>query len=175
VSKAKRHVMVLFAISCSIWSGCQALNFGALRQNGKADPFQEEITSAGVLEGTAGYWKIKPDVVLKEIPVGTPVLQAQAVMEKHGFSSSYGSTEDDEKKSKEPKPVGKAGLLATLSAPPPSNVNTVRDSTRPTGSYLVCSAFRRTGWLTAVITVVTFYYQDGKVTHVEVTHSYDGP
>lgn len=62
----------------------------------KPDSLQHRICKADVLESSAGSWKLCPDVVLREIPLGTPVDEAQSVMKRQGFSCRD-ATEDNRK------------------------------------------------------------------------------
>jgi hypothetical protein len=56
-----------------------------------ADALQEAIARQPTIEAKAGWWKKDPGVVLQEIPLGTPLSQARAVMKGHGFECSEGA------------------------------------------------------------------------------------
>ena len=84
----------LTLLTCSGLAGCQAL--GSLSSSGSArlDPLQEEIVKQEAVDSRAGWWRKDPGVVLKEIPIGTPLDQARAVMEGHGFQCSQHTEQD---------------------------------------------------------------------------------
>ena len=103
-----------------------------------ADPWQEAICNGDKLESQAGQWKINPSEVLKEIPVDSSIEQAQAALAKHGFDCYYKSTENDA------RPVPRKGL------------------------YLQATSFKRTGFRTGKRITVNIYYQEDKVSDVEV-------
>ncbi len=65
--------------------GCRALTSSNARPSAPADPLQEAILKAKDLESRAGRCRKRPDAVLKEVPLGTPVDQAQTIMAGHGF------------------------------------------------------------------------------------------
>jgi hypothetical protein len=50
------------------------------------DPFLAEIARQPVLQKTPASAVLRPDVVFQQIPLHTPVKDARAVMERHGFS-----------------------------------------------------------------------------------------
>ncbi len=84
MSKLNRLGLLLLVVL----GGCQALTPSNSRPNTSADPLQEAILKERDLESKAGWWRKPPDPVLKEVPLGTPVDQAQTVMAGHGFSCS---------------------------------------------------------------------------------------
>lgn len=87
----KLYRVFLFLLACSGSAGCQALGSSSISGSSKIDPLQEEI--AQPLKSKINQGRKDPEVVLKEIPIGTPVGQARAVMEGHGFKCSEGSKE----------------------------------------------------------------------------------
>jgi hypothetical protein len=66
--------------------GCLTFNPGAAPQIGQPDPFVETIAKQPVLGKVDQTAVLKPDIVLEEVPLHTPVAQARAIMEQHGFS-----------------------------------------------------------------------------------------
>jgi hypothetical protein len=57
------------------------------------DNFQEEIFNQESAGGSSDPWRQDPGVVLKEVPLGTPVDEARSVMERHRFECSDGQSE----------------------------------------------------------------------------------
>jgi hypothetical protein len=55
-------------------------------ENGKPDPFLEEILHQPVVGKVANSDTLKADVVLREVPPQTPLADARAIMERHGFA-----------------------------------------------------------------------------------------
>jgi hypothetical protein len=79
-------VLWLSFFLCCCYLGCETVNSPATLANGKPDPFVEEIVKQEAFEKTPAAAKFKPDAILKAIPLQTPLEQARAVMEGHGFS-----------------------------------------------------------------------------------------
>ena len=103
-----------------------------------ADPWQETICNGEKLESQPGEWKINPSEVLKKIPLDSSIELAQSVLAEHGFDCYYKSTENDA------RPVPRKGL------------------------YLQATSFKRTGFRTGKRITVNIYYQEDKVSDVEV-------
>jgi hypothetical protein len=103
-----------------------------------ADPLQEAICNGEKLESQPGQWKMNPSEVLKNIPLDSPILEAEAILTRHDFDCSYGSTANDD------KPGTKKGL------------------------YLQATSFKRTSFQSKKRITVTIYYEDDKVSEVEV-------
>ena len=74
---------------CAGVAGCMVDTSGGWN-SGKADPLQAEIYQQYHLLARPAWWKPNPEVVLKEIPQGTPIAEARAVMAGHGFFCSGG-------------------------------------------------------------------------------------
>ena len=73
-------------LGCAWFAGCLAVGTGLPGPGGKTDSLQEELRKAEVVETKVAYWRLKPDAVLKEVPLQTALAQAQSVMQGHGFS-----------------------------------------------------------------------------------------
>src|SRR5271157_84550 len=78
----------LTLLGCCGFAGCQALDSLSSVGSAKLDSLQEEIEKQATVDTEGGWWRKDPGVVLKEIPIGTPVDQARAFMEGHGFKCS---------------------------------------------------------------------------------------
>jgi hypothetical protein len=85
----------LFFIGCL--AGCVTTESAALAPPGPTDPFVEEILKQDFLyikqdgkDVKTDPPQVKPDVVLREIPLKTPLADAQAFMERHTFSCQGG-------------------------------------------------------------------------------------
>jgi len=50
------------------------------------DPFLAEIARQPCLTKTTGSAVLKPEVVFQQVPLHTPLKEARAIMERHGFS-----------------------------------------------------------------------------------------
>jgi hypothetical protein len=79
-------VLALGLLPCCCSAGCGTFNSSAAPQNGVPDPLLEEIVKQGVPGKKSWPVPLQADAVLREVPVLTPVAQARAVMERHGFS-----------------------------------------------------------------------------------------
>jgi len=79
-------VLWVALLFCCCFLGCETVNAPAPLATAKPDPFVEAILKGDALEKTPALAKLKPDAVFKEIPLQTPLAQARAVMEGHGFS-----------------------------------------------------------------------------------------
>ena len=77
---------LLTLLACAGFAGCQVVSLGEPGTARKADPLQEALLKAEVVEAKQGWWKYNPAAVLKEVPPGTPVEQARSVMQGHGFT-----------------------------------------------------------------------------------------
>ncbi len=86
----------LVFLSGSLLVGCQGVSPGLIGQDQQTDPLQEAIFKQG--KGEEAFfqklklesyqetvWTPNPAPVLKEIPLGSPVARARAVMQQHGF------------------------------------------------------------------------------------------
>lgn len=102
------------------------------------DPLQVGICYGEKLEFHNGKWKINPALVLREIPLNSPIDKAETVMKDHGFFCSHGSTENDE------QPVLKEG------------------------TYLHATTFCRLSFRSVERITVTVFYEENKVTDVDV-------
>jgi hypothetical protein len=60
----------------------------------KADAWVDEIVKQDVLDSKNKWRKLKADVVLKEVPIYTPLAQAKSIMERHGFSCWTGLSDN---------------------------------------------------------------------------------
>jgi hypothetical protein len=80
------HVHAFGLLLCCCFLGCATFEPGPVPQNGKLDPFLDEIVRQEPLEKKLWSVTLKPDVVLRDIPLQTPVAEARAIMERHGFS-----------------------------------------------------------------------------------------
>jgi len=135
MGKLKLLVLALFA--CGGFGGCRLLSSSSSSESVKGDRLLEEIVGGETVEAKAGWWRKDPAVVLKEIPIGTPVDQAKAVMEAHGFKCS--------------------------------------EQPEQNGPFLLCHAFKRTGFLTGTGIDIKIVHHASRVTNVEVVTSYSGP
>jgi hypothetical protein len=54
--------------------------------NGNPDPLLEEILKQETLVKKPDSATLKPDVIFREVPIRTPLAEARAIMERHGFS-----------------------------------------------------------------------------------------
>lgn len=153
----------LFAFSL-LFTGCSLASLSPSAKNKQPDEFQEELEKAEFLEGQP-TWKLKPDVVLRHIPIGTSIEQAKCYMETHGFTCTFGSTDEDDRKA----------MLPPEKGCPPDNLSYLNDSNRVRGTYLTCWVYKRVDWLTGYSTTVTFYFDNGKVTNVEAMRATYGP
>jgi hypothetical protein len=70
--------------------GCMTMDTNAGRNAAKEDPLQAEIFRQYTLLARPGWWKPDPEVIYKEIPQGTPIAEARAVMTRHGFFCTPG-------------------------------------------------------------------------------------
>lgn len=82
--KTSRGFLAL--LGCVWFAGCLTPHPGPPEPHGKADALQEALRTAKVDKTEVGFWRRSPAAVLQEVPVGTPLAQAQAVMQRHGFS-----------------------------------------------------------------------------------------
>ena len=80
------HRLCAGLICASGLVGCFTIDLSGGWQNGTADPLQAEIFKQYTLMARPGWWKPDPGIVLREIPAGTPLAEARAVMEKHRFN-----------------------------------------------------------------------------------------
>src|SRR5437899_1147566 len=76
---------MLVLICCSLAVGCQSLSS---RPNKEADAVLEEIRQQPRLHQAVAEDRVDPTPILKRIPLGTPLKQAQAVMQACGFTCS---------------------------------------------------------------------------------------
>jgi hypothetical protein len=60
----------------------------------KADAWVDELLKQDVVDSKNKWRKLKADVVLKEVPIYTPLAQAKSIMERHGFSCWTGLSDN---------------------------------------------------------------------------------
>jgi hypothetical protein len=66
--------------------GCVTFNSSTVPPNGIPDPLLEEILRQETLVKKPDSATLKPAILLREVPIRTPLAQAKSVMERHGFS-----------------------------------------------------------------------------------------
>ena len=66
---------------CLFFCGCHSFQLA-----GSNDPLVEEIANQAAVGKRVGSTPQSPDLILKEIPLKTPVKEAQAIMKEHGFT-----------------------------------------------------------------------------------------
>jgi hypothetical protein len=80
------EVVCIGALGSCCLLGCGTLHTSHASPAGLPDPFLCELLKQDALEKKPGVAVLKPDLVLQEIPRGTPVAQARTIMEGHGFT-----------------------------------------------------------------------------------------
>ena len=86
----------LLFLSGSLLVGCQVTSPGLIGQDEKTEPLQQAIFKQAkgeeavfqklkLISYQADVWVPNPAPVLEEIPLGSPVARARAVMQRHGF------------------------------------------------------------------------------------------
>jgi hypothetical protein len=88
-----RTVLCLAVLACACAAGCMTTNPAAPAPDVKLDPFVDELLRQEVLAKKPGSATLKPDPVLRELPVKSTVEQARAAMERHGFACWSGVAE----------------------------------------------------------------------------------
>jgi hypothetical protein len=125
MNKAARQILGFGLLACCWGLGCQTVG-----QNG--DPLLEAILKPPTEGARAGQSHLSPaEVVLLEVPLKTPMPEARAAMEKHGFTCWSGMVTDK-------------------------------------GTYLHCTAFKRTALNRADRVLVKLFYRERRVVEVEV-------
>src|SRR5437016_2647468 len=77
---------MLLVLPLACLAGCLSFRGAATAPLPAADPFLAELARQPALKKMQGSAILKPDVVFQEIPVHTPLKDARAQMERHGFS-----------------------------------------------------------------------------------------
>jgi hypothetical protein len=84
---------LLFLCWCGL-PGCWTIPATAPTEKKPVDPLVQEILKSDNRDKKVGVNGVDPDVILKEIPLQTPVAKARSIMEKHGFSCWAGVPAD---------------------------------------------------------------------------------
>jgi hypothetical protein len=74
--------------------GCMTLDPASPPPEPKADNWIDELLKQEAVESKNKWHKLKPDFVLKEVPLQTPLAQARSIMERHGFSCWAGLSDN---------------------------------------------------------------------------------
>ena len=80
-----RLALLTALLACNGFLGCATIDSTTRAEVVKPDPLCEQISKQKTIEVGSGWCKVDPAVVLKEIPLGTPLPQARSIMEGHGF------------------------------------------------------------------------------------------
>jgi hypothetical protein len=76
----------LLFIACTGMFGCQGVSPALLGQDERNEPLQEAIFNQAKLQSPQeDVCVTSPTAILPEIPLGSPVDNARAVMQRHGF------------------------------------------------------------------------------------------
>jgi hypothetical protein len=81
-------------LTCGLALGCMTFDPRPPAPEAKADAWVDEILKQDVLESKNKWSKLKAEVVLKEVPLHTPLAQARSIMERHGFSCWAGLSDN---------------------------------------------------------------------------------
>ena len=77
--------LLMAIVACNSFLGCTTVPSRTVADDVKPDPLCEQIGKQKTIEVGPGWCKVDPAVVLKEVPLGTPLPQARSIMEGHGF------------------------------------------------------------------------------------------
>jgi hypothetical protein len=83
---AVRKVLALCLLPLCCALGCATFDTDATPPDGQPDPLLVAILRQEAVAKVLTAVTVKPDVVLQEIPLQTPVAEARSIMERHGFS-----------------------------------------------------------------------------------------
>ena len=94
MAKAVWKALWVVLLPCCCFTGCEAMNNLVSPVTENPDPFQVQILKQDAADKKPGApTRLLPDLILREIPLRTPVAKARAFMEQHGFSCSGGVPE----------------------------------------------------------------------------------
>jgi hypothetical protein len=79
------HSLGLVVLSSACFLGCATLPSKSPTPEEVPDRFVSDIIKADTRDKKVGPTGVDTDVILKEVPLRTPLAQARAVMESHGF------------------------------------------------------------------------------------------
>ena len=88
------HKLAICLFACGGFVGCITAGAGPAPPDAPPDPLLEQILKQDVLESKPGASRLNPKPILKEIPLQTPLSQARATMERHGFSCWSGLSDN---------------------------------------------------------------------------------
>jgi hypothetical protein len=80
------HSLGLVVLTSACLLGCATLPSTAPTPEEVPDRFVSEIFKADTRDKKVGLTGVDADVILKEVPLRTPIAQARTVMESHGFT-----------------------------------------------------------------------------------------
>jgi hypothetical protein len=93
MGKIIRWKVALMCLLVCSWVGCVTVPPSSTSPSDPPDPFVKAILKEAPASKRPGVTVVSPDVVLKEVPLKTPLAQARAIMEQHGFSCWKGTPE----------------------------------------------------------------------------------
>jgi hypothetical protein len=162
-----RQVRWFGLVLCCGLAGCLTANPLATPLPETRNPFLEELIKQEPLVFKEGGKEIKlvpprlkPDFILQEIPLGMPLADARAVMERHGFSCWSGVQDNY-----------RICLYCTAFRRKMANVAGLPCAGAVVSAY--CTAYRRKTANIADKVVVKLFYEQKRINDVEITVEYD--